>query len=248
MLNQFLFFVALPLAVAAIIFSILWYYLSSHKYKGLPHALAEGFSGSKYRLTRGVERGTTDFYYDIDLSVTNPVMLQSVVDWYLAAINKIGREYGPINRIAFIEKDSGPVGAIVLTGILVERTKIPAIIVRLRRRLMVNSLKGGEIKAGDRVILVSDVLTSGGGIKNAIQKLRLHKVKVRAAIVLVNRMNSKDIKELEKELAIPLFYAYGITNKGELEQHPIKKFIDVLKEDKEEKRDPRVPSRNSISA
>jgi hypothetical protein len=41
---------------------------------------------------------------------------------------------------------------------------------------------------------------------------------------------------------------YGITNKGELEQHPIKKFIDVLKEDKEEKRDPRVPSRNSISA
>jgi len=242
--NQFLFSVILPVTVGGILFCILWHSFTSHKHRDLPRAIAKGLGGSKFLLTRGVGHGTTDFFFDIDLSVTNPLMLKPIVDWYVAVIEKIKNEFGKIDKLAFIEKDSGPVGSILLTGILIDRAKIPGVIVRLRRRLSVNSLKESNVKRGNQVILVSDVLTKGWGIESAVQKLRLCGYQVQAAVVLVSRKEHREIKELEDRLKIRIFYAFKATKKEDLERQPLKEFIE---EEKYKKRGYQIPLNNSIS-
>lgn len=244
MTNEFLVSVVLPVTLGGVLFCILWYSLTSHKYTDFPRALASGLSGSKFLLTRGVEHGITDFFFDIDLSIIDPLMLKPIVDWYIAIIKKIKNELGRIDRIVFIEKDSGPVGSILLAGILIDKVKIPGLIVRLRRRLSLNSLKGREVERGNQVILISDVLTSGGGIENAINNLRSHGVNVQAAVVLVSRRDSREIKELEDKLKTRIFYAFKATRKEDLEREPLKKFIEA---EKEKKRGFKIPLDKSIS-
>ncbi len=42
-MSEFLIYVVLPVAAGGVLFVILWYFLSSYKYKDLPHAIAKGF-------------------------------------------------------------------------------------------------------------------------------------------------------------------------------------------------------------
>ncbi len=219
MLNNFFILVALPLVIGTALFTIIWLWLSYYKYKEFPEAVINGSTRSKYLLTRGVEKGLTDFFYDLDTAITSHTMVKTIIEWYLSSINEAIKKVGPVERIAFIEKDSGPVGAIILAGTLVEKTKIPAIIVRLRRRLLVNSIKGDEVSERTRAILITDVLTSGGGLRKATHKLRLAGVDVQAAVFLVSRTDSEGVKKLEKELGISLFYALAAKDKKDLEKY-----------------------------
>ena len=246
-MSDFFVWVVLPVIMGGILFSTLWYYLSSYKYKDLPRAIAKGYSGSKYLLTRGEDHGTTDFYFDIDLSIANPSMLRPIIDWYVAVIERIKSEYGKIDGIAFMEKDSGPVGSILLAGTLIDKANVPGIIVRLRRRLHLNSLKGAGLKKGDQVILISDVLTSGGGIVNAVTKLRSHGLRVISAVVLVSRKEPDRVRELEEKHGIRVFYAFKATQKEDLQQEPVKTFIEKIKKGKKEG-DIGIPLNTSISA
>lgn len=226
MIVQSLFYLMLPVVILTGLFGILWLWLSSYKFRKLPNAIGYGFTGSQYLLTRGrAGRGITDLYYDIDVSITDNKKMSAVADWYLSIIHKIIKNNPAIDRIAFIEKDSGPVGTIMLLGLLVEKCKLPAIIVRLRRRLSINSVKGYEVKKGLNVILASDVITSGGSLKNAIQKLLEVGIHVKAAIFLISRMDDVSINGLEKELGINIDYAWIVKDKSDLEKYPIKTYL-----------------------
>jgi orotate phosphoribosyltransferase len=70
----------------------------------------------------------------------------------------------------FIEKKVGPVGAVTLKDLLIQRADIPALIARPRRRLVASAIKG-EFSPGDKVILVTDVITKGTTILEPIEKL-----------------------------------------------------------------------------
>lgn len=222
MLTILFYNVLLPSFVVATVLAGVYFFLSAYRHKALPSALANGFVGSNYVLTRGRKQGVSDFFYDIDDSLTDYKHLDAVLKFYTSSIQEIQRRYGKINRLAFIEKDSGPVGTISILGFLSDKLKISSIIIRPRKRLFVNSVKGnfGE-EEKNNIVIISDVATSGGGIKSAIEKLDCEKTKVLGAVVLVSRMKKADMNKL----GIPLFYAFHIKEKSDLEKEPIKSYI-----------------------
>jgi orotate phosphoribosyltransferase len=182
-------------------------------------SLAWGMTRSKYFLTRGEsEVSATDFYFDIDVPATDPGLTAQLCDWYAGTVRTIERESGvAIRRLAFIEKDSGPVGAILLTSLLVRETGIPAVVVRNRRRLPVNAFKEKlPFQSGDAIVVISDVATSGTGIRQAIEKLWARGATVPAAIVLVNRGGEKLRLQLAQE-KIELFAAIDAETRSDLE-------------------------------
>jgi orotate phosphoribosyltransferase len=226
MLTDLVLDIFLPSFIFGILFAVIHFYLSSYKHWGLPKALANGFAGSKYVLTRGRKHGISDFFYDIDASLTNHKDLDAILKYYTSSINEIQNSFGRIDKLAFIEKDSGPVGTISLLGVLTRRLKLSSIIIRPRRRLDLNSIKG-DLGYKDRIVILSDIATSGGGIKAAVKKLSSKQAKVIAAVVLVNRMTKEDMEDL----ALPLYCAFRINEKSDLEKEPIRSFIYKKMED-----------------
>ena len=172
--------VLVPTVIVTATVMIILFFESSSVGEKIPEALARGFLKSRYILTRGQEKGDTDFYYDIDLGVTDPYLLKRLADWYIRTLKEINIESFAIDKIAFFEKDSGPVGAILLTGLIVQETGIPAVLVRLRRRLLETSFKGlDSIKEGDVIALISDFQPQAEDLRRQQKKSRLKEPRCR---------------------------------------------------------------------
>jgi orotate phosphoribosyltransferase len=121
-------------------------------------------------------------------------------------INDIRKEI-KVNKLAFFDKAYGPIGAIVLANSIISKTGIDAVYVRLRRRLNFDQIKG-ELKHGDTVIIISDVLTAGDGILNArgIIKENHEDVKVPYAVVFYDRMQGGIWRLWEKGIEVEALF------------------------------------------
>ena len=147
--------------------------------------LALGLRENKWSLTSG---GKSSFYIDLDAILTTPDAIKKVSDLYLDEIAKAQKEKGRIDRLAFIEKDSGPVGAITLKDLLVVKTGIPGIVIRPQRRVLAAAVKGSEsLRPGDKMLLISDVATSGSSILKAAQIAWAFRARVILVIVFFDR-------------------------------------------------------------
>lgn len=93
-----------------------------------------------------------------------------------------------ISRLAFIEKvDAGPVGMLTWMNLLVQQTGIDACIVRPRKRLLLASVKGRPVQRGERLMIVTDVATTGLTISLAARRILLLGGVVPLAYVLYDR-------------------------------------------------------------
>src|SRR5438132_2635900 len=130
-----------------------------------------------------VHSGVTRYYFDSDLFLSEPANLGVVLQWFKEELQHERTISGPIDRLAFIEKQEGPVGAITLKDLLSWHTKTASAVVRpgrkgpaLRIKFVHDGLtrlaKGGEghVRGGrvfcrggstERIVLVSDVDTTG---------------------------------------------------------------------------------------
>lgn len=75
--------VLLPMAIIGVSLIAITYFLLSPLYNDIPHSLALGFRKCAFILTRGQSKGKTDFFFDMDLTVTDPKTLKSIVNWYI---------------------------------------------------------------------------------------------------------------------------------------------------------------------
>ncbi len=116
-----------------------------------------------------------------------------------------------IARLAFIEKpDAGPLGAITLLDTLLNLTGLEGCIIRPGKRLHVARVKGRTIQSGERLMIVSDVATTGTTILLAAQTIRqLGGIVVAAYVVYDRGQGAKDylekngiqlVAEIDKEL------------------------------------------------
>lgn len=144
-----------------------------------------GFHMSEWALTNG---GRSNYYWDLDSILTTPAEIEEVTSCYLGEIDQIRTTLGPIDRLGFIEKDSGPVGALTLKDLLIVRSNIPGVIIRQQRRILTAAIKGKEpLHPGERIVLISDVSTSGSGILKTAKIVWAFRAKVIAAIVFFDR-------------------------------------------------------------
>lgn len=141
-------------------------------------------SKSNWALARGMP---SRHFFDMDKGTYSPESIRVIASEYVEKIKEIRAKKPEINRLAFIEKDSGTVGALPLMSEIVSQTEIDGAIIRLRKEMSLVNHKGAKLADGNSVVIVSDVLTSGESIEKASQIIRRHGAKVPYALVLYDR-------------------------------------------------------------
>ena len=158
-------------------------------------------SRSTYTLTNG---GDADWYWDIDLfllgastqtpdgrmyldATTTKRRVEFVVKAFAREIEKL-RQNNLVTRIAFLENATGgPVGMISFASSLIAETGLEAVFVRPRRSVLVSAVKGRPFIPNERVVLLSDVATSGRSLLSAISILREAGADVSSVVVALDR-------------------------------------------------------------
>ena len=141
-----------------------------------------------------------NYYIDVDSVQTGPEQLAIIGQRYVERIFGLQQRIGKIDRLSFIERDAGPIGAIGLLGFITARTGIPSVIIRPRRLLRVGEVKPfGVLQPGSRVVLVADVATGGGTIRRAIEVLRRYIRQKQFHVVLLACREEETLSKLESE-------------------------------------------------
>lgn len=136
-----------------------------------------------------VSGGVGQYYFDIDRIDTTYDRLMTVSKLYFDMVEKY-KKNGQIDFLGFVEKDSGPVGAISLLALLVLETKLSAIIIRLRKR-MTNSkiigLNSDQNLIQKKILLITDVITTGRTVNDAVEAVTKNKGTVIGICALFDR-------------------------------------------------------------
>jgi len=132
---------------------------------------------------------TADFYIDgrrVTLSAQGILLISKIINHMIHGL-KIDAVGGPT-------LGADPIAAGVALISSQSGTPIKAFIVRkeAKNHGMQNMIEGPELEAGDRVVMVEDVVTTGGSVLQAIQEVEKTKAKVVRVISLVDREANGD--------------------------------------------------------
>jgi len=128
-------------------------------------------------LTSGKE---SDYYINVKKLITNPRVLKLIAKLMKEEAEKLGLEF---------ERIAGPeLGAVPIATALSLETDKPFVIVRKRPKGHgTGSQIEGEVRPGDRILLVEDVTTTGGSVLRSVKVLEKEGGKVSAILVVVDR-------------------------------------------------------------
>lgn len=138
----------------------------------------------------------SNWYVDVDKFLRIPRNVEKVGDWFESLLEVEEKVNGRIDRLAFLENEAGPVGAISLKDFICSRTGKSSIIIRLRKEIDELAVKGAPyqkdwevatVGKGERIMLVSDVATSGWSIHKAAKRVETVGGRVDTAVVLFDR-------------------------------------------------------------
>lgn len=119
---------------------------------------------------------TSSYYVDIKKAVTRPELLRTIAE----GIAPYARD---ADRIAGVELGAIPIAASVSLA-----SDKPFVMVR--KATKEHGTKHdfeGELRPGDRVLFVEDVVTSGGTLRGAIERLRGHRAVIDDCVCVVDR-------------------------------------------------------------
>ncbi len=118
------------------------------------------------------------YYIDIKKATTDPNVLGLVADLMAEGLDR-----GQVQRIAGVA-----LGSVPLAVALSLRTGIPFVMVRKEKKDHGTSkLIEGEMRAGERVLVVEDVITSAGSAVYAVETLRQAGAVVSTVLSVVDR-------------------------------------------------------------
>ncbi len=145
-------------------------------------------------LTSGKE---SSYYIDIKKLITNPKALKLIAELMQRKAEALKIEF---DRVA------GPeLGAVPIATALALKTEKPLLIVRKKKKEHGTGKQiEGEIREGDRVLLVEDVTTTGGSVLRAAEILEEKGAKITAISVVVDREEGAGERIRRKYRFIPL--------------------------------------------
>lgn len=118
----------------------------------------------------------SDYYVDIKRAATRPELLREIAQ-------RMAPHVSGYDRIASVELGAVPIAAAVAL-----ETSLPFLIVRKQAKAHGTERPfEGEMNAGDRVVFVEDVVTTGGTLRTAIEQLRVGGAVVDRAVAVVDR-------------------------------------------------------------
>ena len=123
---------------------------------------------SEYQLAGGAPG---NYFFDIDKLLSKPSYVDTVSEYYTKEIKEVLR-FGKIEKLAFIEKDIGTVGALPLMSSIISKTSLDGFIIRIWKDISIGKIKG-SLNAlpinGEHIGIVTDVVTAGKGIEKALE-------------------------------------------------------------------------------
>jgi len=152
-----------------------------------------------------------DYYYVVH-PITDgvPYIEKDLLDDVTDAMKKEIDKLGDVDRIVTIEAMGIP-----LASVLSMKTGLPFTIIRKRQyglpgEVSVEQVTGysksklyiNGLKKDDKIVIVDDVLSTGGTLKAVLSALKEMKVKVKKVIIAVDK--GKIAKQIEKDFSVPI--------------------------------------------
>lgn len=129
---------------------------------------------------------TTNIYFDMRIVVSHPVLLADIS--FELSLRVPGGERLMVAGV--------PLGGLPYACMVSQIAKIPMILVRdAKKEHGLGKTVEGSYSVGDRVVLIEDVVTTGGGVLDAISILEREGLKVVKVIAIVDRGGLKNIEE-----------------------------------------------------
>ncbi|MGC8831741.1 MAG: orotate phosphoribosyltransferase [Thermoproteota archaeon] len=141
---------------------------------------AGGFKTGEFKLTSG---DLSPYYVDLRILVSKPRIFDRLVDTYVCEMRRIRESF---DVVAGVETAGIPIATLIS-----HKTGVPMVFVRSREREHgTGRLVEGELRQGSRVVIVDDVLTTGGSILKAAETIGLAGGKVAYALVFLDRLQN----------------------------------------------------------
>lgn len=132
----------------------------------------------KFKLTSGIE---SPYYIDLRAAPSFPDLFEGIA---CEIVNAIVGSATDFDKVAGVELSGIP-----LSTLVAYKLRKPMIYVRKSKKEHgTHGRVEGVLNRGDRVILVDDVLTTGGTLSSAVSALRDEGALVEEAVVFVDRM------------------------------------------------------------
>ncbi len=119
---------------------------------------------------------TSSYYVDIKKAITRPELLRTIGD-------AMAPYAARADRIAGVELGAVPIAAVVSLA-----SGKPYLMVRKATKEHGTKKEfEGELAKGDKVLFVEDVITTGGTLRGAIERLRAHGAAIEDVVAVVDR-------------------------------------------------------------
>lgn len=156
-------------------------------------------------------------FFDLSKLTLSPKTSGDVVEMYANLLEEVKREGLEFNKLAFIERTIGPMTiASQLSSrknleIVVIRTKVPCSCKLCEKKLRIKGSVEPPLFNDDRVVIVTDVVTTGGTVLDAINIIKKAGAKVVAVVAILDRqtdVKGKTGKERIEKEGVKLFSYY----------------------------------------
>jgi len=152
--------------------------------------LQDSFQFSDAPIFKLVHGGKSQFYFNCKRVTLDPEGQYLIGNLIFASVKNLN-----VQAIGGLTLGADAIANAVAYTSWVERKPMQSFVVRKKEKDhgAVNLIEG-KVKAGDRVIVVDDVITTGGSTLQAISACRFAELEVVKVVVLVDRqeMNGKD--------------------------------------------------------
>jgi orotate phosphoribosyltransferase len=139
------------------------------------------------------------YFLDLDEIFAEPDKATKVIREFSGLVDEMARKYD-VNKLCFVEKRKGPLGAILMMSAIIDKTKLPAFIYRSSYLDDRSRIKGATPFPGDRVEIVYDAANTGGGLKEVIEDIdKVYGAKTEVCVVLYDQMRKNKDGRMAKQ-------------------------------------------------